>query len=50
MYRITCRSCDLDEWSQDQLDIMKLSGNQNTLYYFKKHGVTNDQMQVCYSI
>lgn len=39
------RSCDLDEWSQDQLDIMKLSGNQNTLYYFKKHGVTNDQMQ-----
>lgn len=39
------RSCDLDEWSQDQLDIMKLGGNANAKEFFKKHGVTDMQMQ-----
>ena len=39
------RSCDLDEWTQDQLDIMKLSGNGNAKNFFKKHGVTETQMQ-----
>eukprot|EP01038_Epipyxis_sp_PR26KG_P015621 gene15621-21111_t len=38
------RSCDLDEWTQDQLDIMKLSGNGNARAFFKKHGVTDAQM------
>ena len=40
------RSCDLDEWSADQLEIMKLSGNGNAKSYFKKHGVTDEQMMV----
>lgn len=40
------RSCDLDEWTQDQLDIMKASGNGNAKQFFKKHGVTEAQMQV----
>lgn len=40
------RSCDLDEWTQDQLDIMKVSGNGNALAFFKKHGVTEAQMNV----
>lgn len=40
------RSCDLDEWTQDQLDIMKASGNANAKQFFKKHGVTEAQMQV----
>lgn len=40
------RSCDLDEWSQEQLDIMKISGNGNARAFFKSHGVTDDQMHV----
>jgi ADP-ribosylation factor GTPase-activating protein 2/3 len=38
------RSCDLDEWTQGQLDIMKLGGNGNAKQFFKKHGVTEAQM------
>jgi len=38
------RSCDLDEWTQEQLDIMRLSGNGNAREFFKKHGVTESQM------
>ena len=41
------RSCDLDEWTADQLEIMKMSGNGNAKAFFKKHGVTDEQMQVC---
>ena len=40
------RSCDLDEWSQSQLNLMKVGGNQNATFFFKKHGVTDAQMQV----
>ena len=40
------RSCDLDEWSAEQLQIMKLSGNANARAFFKKHGVTESQMMV----
>ncbi len=39
-------SCDLDEWTSDQLEIMKISGNGNAKSYFKKHGVTDEQMMV----
>lgn len=39
------RSCDLDEWTSDQLEIMKLSGNGNASLFFKKHGVTEDMMR-----
>jgi hypothetical protein len=40
------RSCDLDEWTAEQLQIMKVSGNGTTRDYFKKHGVTETQMAV----
>ena len=42
MICVYCRSCDLDE----QLDIMRLSGNGNAREFFKKHGVTDAQMMV----
>ena len=43
-----CRSCDLDEWTQAQLDIMKVGGNANCLNFFRKHGITIDESQsVC---
>ena len=38
------RSCDLDEWSREQLLVMSVSGNGNARNFFKKHGVTEDQM------
>eukprot|EP00607_Mallomonas_marina_P003298 CAMPEP_0182427340 /NCGR_PEP_ID=MMETSP1167-20130531/17097_1 /TAXON_ID=2988 /ORGANISM="Mallomonas Sp, Strain CCMP3275" /LENGTH=466 /DNA_ID=CAMNT_0024609509 /DNA_START=131 /DNA_END=1531 /DNA_ORIENTATION=+ len=38
------RSCDLDEWTADQLAIMKASGNGATREFFKRHGVTEAQM------
>ena len=40
------RSCGLDEWTMDQLQIMKLSGNSNCREFFKKHGVPESQMTV----
>jgi ADP-ribosylation factor GTPase-activating protein 2/3 len=39
------RSCDLDEWTSEQLETMKLSGNANAANFFKRHGVTDEQMQ-----
>eukprot|EP00606_Chrysophyceae_sp_TOSAG23-5_P000639 GSChrysophyteH2.ASY1.ANO1.33.1 assembled CDS len=39
------RSCDLDEWTEEQLELMKISGNGNAKLFFKKHGVTEGQMQ-----
>ena len=41
------RSCDLDEWSQDQLDVMRVSGNGNMLAFLKKHGVAESSLGVC---
>lgn len=38
------RSCDMDEWSREQLTIMKLSGNKNAKAFFKAHGVSEAQM------
>lgn len=38
------RSCDLDEWTAEQLEIMKVGGNGNAKDFFKKHGVTEAQM------
>jgi hypothetical protein len=35
------RSCDLDEWTQSQIDAMKLGGNGNARKYFSKHGFTD---------
>ena len=38
------RSCELDEWSREQLTIMKLSGNGNAKAFFKAHGVKEQEM------
>jgi len=38
------RSCDLDEWTQVQLDTMRVSGNGPAKSYMKTHGVTDAQM------
>jgi hypothetical protein len=35
----------LDEWTAEQLETMKLSGNANAASFFKKHGITEAQMQ-----
>lgn len=40
---LTSRSCDLDEWTADQLHIMKMSGNGNANLFFKRHGITELQ-------
>ena len=42
----SCRSCELDEWTQEQLDIMTVSGNGNAKEFFKKHGVKEAEMGV----
>lgn len=35
------RSVDLDEWTQRQIDAMKIGGNENCKKFFKKQGVTD---------
>jgi len=35
------RSIDLDEWTQSQVDAMRLGGNGNARSYFRKHGFTD---------
>ncbi|KAL7482079.1 hypothetical protein ACHAW6_007771 [Cyclotella cf. meneghiniana] len=35
------RSVDLDEWTQRQIDAMRIGGNDNAKKFFKKHGVTD---------
>ena len=35
------RSVDLDEWTQRQLDTMRLGGNGNCQKYFRDHGLTD---------
>jgi len=34
------RSVDLDEWTQRQIDAMRLGGNANAQKYFRDHGLT----------
>lgn len=38
------RSCDLDEWTAEQLKIMSISGNAHARAFFKSHGLTDAQM------
>jgi len=35
------RSVDLDEWTQRQIDAMRLGGNENARQYFRTHGLTD---------
>jgi hypothetical protein len=35
------RSVDLDEWTQRQIDAMRLGGNANAQKYFREHGLTD---------
>lgn len=35
------RSLDLDEWTQRQIDAMRLGGNANARTYFRNHGLTD---------
>lgn len=35
------RSVDLDEWTQRQIDAMRLGGNGSARAYFRKHGMTD---------
>lgn len=35
------RSLDLDEWTQRQIDVMRLGGNGNCRKYFRDHGLTD---------
>ena len=35
------RSVDLDEWTQRQIDSMRLGGNANAQQYFRSHGLSN---------
>lgn len=35
------RSVDLDEWTQRQIDAMKIGGNDNAKKFFRKHGCTD---------
>ncbi|KAL3917810.1 MAG: hypothetical protein SGILL_004537, partial [Bacillariaceae sp.] len=35
------RSVDLDEWTQQQIDAMRLGGNANARKYFREHGLTD---------
>ena len=35
------RSIDLDEWTQRQIDAMRIGGNDNAKKFFRKHGCTD---------
>jgi len=35
------RSLDLDEWTQRQIDGMRIGGNGNATKFFRKHGITD---------
>jgi len=35
------RSVDLDEWTQRQIDAMRIGGNKNARSFFRKHGFTD---------
>lgn len=44
------RSVDLDEWTQRQIDAMRIGGNDNAKKFFKKQGVTDFHNKVCVCI
>lgn len=40
------RSLDLDEWTQRQIDAMRLGGNSNAGKYFRDHGLTDMHVKI----
>ena len=40
------RSVDLDEWTQRQIDAMRLGGNANARQFFRQHGLTDMQSKI----
>ena len=40
------RSVDLDEWTQRQIDAMRLGGNANATTYFRKHGISDMNQKI----
>jgi Putative GTPase activating protein for Arf len=40
------RSVDLDEWTQRQLDAMRLGGNSAASTYFRKHGISDGHQKI----
>jgi len=40
------RSVDLDEWTQRQIDAMRLGGNANARQFFRSHGMTDMQTKI----
>ena len=40
------RSVDLDEWTQRQIDAMRLGGNAAASTYFRKHGMDNAHQKI----
>ena len=43
------RSVDLDEWTQRQIDAMRLGGNDNAKKFFRKHGCTDSKGEKKYT-
>ena len=41
-----CRSVELDEWTPEQLRMMKLGGNANAASFFRSHGIKDLHMKV----
>jgi len=40
------RSVDLDEWTQKQIDAMRIGGNKNAQAFFRKQGMTNMHVKI----
>lgn len=40
------RSVDLDEWTQRQIDAMRLGGNNAASIYFRKHGILDGHQKI----
>jgi Putative GTPase activating protein for Arf len=40
------RSVDLDEWTQRQIDAMRLGGNSAASIYFRKHGILDGHQKI----
>ncbi|CAB9509983.1 Probable ADP-ribosylation factor GTPase-activating protein AGD8 [Seminavis robusta] len=40
------RSVDLDEWTQKQIDAMKIGGNSNAQSFFRKQGMSNMHVKI----